>query len=183
MLIAVSGLAGVGKTTAVEHLQATGVGRMIYVGGLIREEVCRRKLSETPENEQLVRVDMRQRIGRDALAQMVISSLGGGMPRETLLLDAICLREEAECYRRNLGLQLVILGLEAKFEVRAARLECRVQRPLTRDELRDRDNFECSNLKLNDVIASADHRLTNEGNLESFRRALDALSAGWPRGA
>lgn len=179
MLIAVTGLAGAGKTTAIRHLEAGGIGRQIYVGAYIQAEVRRRNLEVTAENESIVRDDMRRLFGRDVFANMVVRELGNSVPQEHLLLDAIYVREEADCYRQKLGMQIVILGLEADFELRAERLARRPNRSLTRQQLRDRDTYECETLRIHEVVAAADHRLVNDRDLANFKRMLDALSAEW----
>ena len=53
----------------MEHLEAAGVGRKIYVGGYIQAEVMHRGLPLTAEYEQIVRDDMRRRFGRDIFAR------------------------------------------------------------------------------------------------------------------
>lgn len=179
MLIAVAGLAGAGKTTAVEHLEAAGVGRQIYVGAYIQAELGRRNLPLTAENERFVRDDMRRLFGRDVFAKMVVTELGDAASNQHLLLDAIYAREEADCYRQGLGVRVVILGLDAGFNLRAERLARRPDRPLTREELRERDAYECETLRVHEIVAGADHRLSNEGDLASFRGVLEALSAQW----
>jgi|SRR5215211_126046 len=179
MLIAVAGLAGAGKTTAIEHLEAAGVGRQIYVGAYIQNEVRRRNLSLTAENERFVRDEMRQLFGREVFAKMVVAELGDVASKQHLLLDAIYTREEADCYRQELGIQVLILGLSASFDVRAKRVATRPDRPLTREELRERDAYECETLRVHEIVEAADHRLSNEGDLASFRGVLDALSVEW----
>ena len=179
MLIAVAGLAGVGKTTAIEHLETAGVGHQVYVGAHVQAELRRRNLSPNAENERFIRNHMRDRFGRDVFAKMVVAELGEAVFNQHLLLDAIYAREEADCYRQELGLRVVILGLDAAFDLRAERLAKRMDRPMTRHELRDRDAYEHETLRVHEVVATADHRLSNEGDLASFMVALDALSAEW----
>ncbi len=97
MLIAVAGLAGVGKSTAVKHLETRGFGPCLYVGHYVLEEVRARGLAETAENERQVREALRQDLGRDVLARRALSRHDFSAPWQPVLLDAICLREEAEC--------------------------------------------------------------------------------------
>jgi dephospho-CoA kinase len=179
MLIAVAGLSGAGKTTAVEHLRSRGVGQLVYVGAYVQTELQNRGLTTTPENEQLVRQSLRETRGPDVFAKMVMKDLRGRAESETILLDAICVKEECDFYRSSSSLSVVVIGINASFEARAERLAIRGSRPLTADQLRQRDRFECENLRLEDVLATADHRLTNEASLEAFKRMLDTLTAQW----
>ena len=178
-MIAVAGLSGVGKTTAVEYLQERGVGELVYVGKYVQMEVRDRGLAPTPENEQLVREALRKELGRDALAKKAVADFQGRLHSGAILLDAICVKEEGDYYRSVLGSSVIILGIEAPFEVRAERVSVREMRPLTVDQLQRRDRFERENLRLEEVLAAADHRLTNEDSLEAFKRTLIKLAARW----
>ena len=179
MLIAVAGLSGVGKTTAINHLKDEGVGAEIYVGGYIQNEVSHRGLQLTAENEQFVRKDMRQQFGRDVFAKSVIAEFGDRPLRQNFLLDAIYAREEADCYRKAFGEGLLIIGLSVDFDARALRLATRPNRPLTRAELQKRDAYEREVLLVDEVVAAADLQLSNDGELESFRRVLTDLKVHW----
>ena len=179
MLIAVCGFSGVGKTTALEHLRDCGFGRIYYAGGLVRQEAVARGLELTPEVEKLVRNELRESHGADVFAQRAVKTLLDEPRTQHVLLDAICHPNEAVCYRRAWGAKVVILGLSASFEVRAARLAKRTERPCTATELRLRDEYERRILRLNDVMRDVDHAIANEANIDAFRRELDALMSRW----
>ena len=178
MLIAVAGLAGVGKTTAVGYLESAGVGRPIYVGRYIQDEVKRRGLPINASNERFVRQQIRQQFGLDFIANKVTADLEQIRTNEPILLDAIYVREEAEHYRAVLGRRLIIIGIEADFELRVRRLATRADFPLTPVELVGRDAFDIG-LGVREVVVTADMRLTNEGSLDDFKRSLDGLRERW----
>jgi dephospho-CoA kinase len=179
MLIAVVGFSGAGKTTAVEHLQMRGVGQVVYVGEYIQAEVKARGLALTPDNERLVREAARNEHGLDVFARRAVDDLRNRTASGAILLDAICVKEEGDFYKNVLGSSVVILGIDASFEVRAKRLANRETRPLTADQLQKRDQFERENLRLEEVLATADHRMANEDSLEAFKLTLNNLAAQW----
>jgi dephospho-CoA kinase len=179
MLIAVTGLAGVGKSTAVRHLETRGFGPSLYVGSYVLDELKLRGLAETAENERRVRQDLRDEHGRDVLARRALEDHDFAHEWPPVLLDAICLREEAELYRTTLGRQLCVVGIEASFEVRAGRLSKRQQRSMSPVELAARDQFEFETLGLTEVVARADHKLCNETDLGSFTASLNRLVDRW----
>ncbi|CAN7642354.1 AAA family ATPase [Phenylobacterium sp. LjRoot219] len=182
MLVAVAGLSAAGKTTAVEHLEALGVGRVLYVGRLVHEAVRQQGLTLTPANERRVREELRRREGADVFAARALESLRQSKLSGAPLIDAICVREEADRYRRELSGGLVILAIEADFEKRAARAASRPEKPLDREDLVARDRLECETFRLLDVLAAADHRLSNNGELADFKADLSALAATWRDG-
>src|SRR5688572_30391696 len=99
-LVGVSGLAGAGKTTAVKHLANVADGVVIYLGEAVLQEVRQRGLEETRENERLIRLELRQLEGPDALvkrcADRVRDSLNDKVP---VFIDAIFHRAEFECLK------------------------------------------------------------------------------------
>lgn len=177
MLIAVAGFSGAGKTTAVERLAGHGGGGILYAGGYVLAEVERRGLDKTAASEKAVRAALRDEFGPDVLAVRAIEDVRAMQDGVCILLDAVCLLDERDRYRADLDRKVVILGIEAPFEQRAARLALRKVRPLTSEELQKRDRFEADTLGLGTVLAEADHSLVNRGRLDEFLAELDALAA------
>jgi dephospho-CoA kinase len=116
MLIAVAGLAGAGKTTAIDHLESLGAGKRVYVGGLVLDEVRARGLQVTPENQKLVRLDLRRARGPDAFAvlaaPLVRDILSSGA---NVLLDAIFCVEEYRYFRQLCADPVLLLAISASF--------------------------------------------------------------------
>lgn len=179
MLIAVCGFSGAGKTTALEHIRDSGFGRIRYAGAIVREDVVARGLQLTPETEKQVRNDLRQTHGNDVLARRTVLALADEPQVDHVLLDAICHPDEEACYRRAWGAGVITLGLFAAFEVRAARLATRADRPCTPVQLQARDDYEREELRLDEVMARVDHAIVNEKKVDALRRELDALMARW----
>jgi hypothetical protein len=96
------------------------------VGALVLEEVRARGLQVTPENQKLVRVDLRRARGPDAFAVLAgsqildILSSGGNV-----LLDAIFCVEEYRYVRQLTADPVSLLAISASSDVRAGRLQNR----------------------------------------------------------
>ncbi len=179
MLIAVCGFSGAGKTTALEHFRDSGFGRIHYVGAIVRQEVIDRGMQISPEAEKLVRNELRQTRGADVLARRTVLALADEPQTENVLLDAICHTDETACYRQAWGAKVITLGLIAAFELRAARLATRADRPCTPEQLQARDDYERKQLRLDEVMAGVDHAVVNETGQDALRRELDALMSLW----
>ena len=52
------------------------------------------------------------------------------------------------------------------------RLAQRQSRPLNRDQLAKRDEYETNQLRINDVISAAPKRIVNEGSLDELNQNL-----------
>ena len=176
-LVGVSGLAGSGKTTAVEYLSRLTGGRDIYLGKTVLDEVRARGLSGTRDDERSVRIDLRREKGPAALARpyvdVVAECIGNGIP---VFVDAIFTRGEFNVLASRLPSGSArLLAIDASFGVRCTRLACRAERPFSAEELQKRDNTELKELGTGTVIEAAKYKICNEGTLDEFYGKLAAF--------
>ena len=177
MLVAFSGLAGTGKTTAIDILASNGYGSGIYVGGFVTAEVDRRGMPIGSRSEKLVRESLREEGGMDALARLAVPQIesilnAGG----TAFVDAIYNQEERILYESVFEKQLVCIALETALAERIVRLGKRPDRPLDPPEIEVRDDFELTQLGLGEVIKTSNHLIANNASLEDLKKALVAVA-------
>ncbi|TFI58621.1 hypothetical protein E2493_09385 [Sphingomonas parva] len=178
MLIAATGFAGAGKTTALRYLATLGVGNYFYAGGIVTRAVARRGLPPGPASERLVRDALRAEGGMAALAVCAEPELRALLTSApAVLIDAICNAEEADFYREHFGGEIFLLALDAPFAQRAARLAERPLRPMSARELEARDHYETEKLRLDTVIARADFTLSNTAGMDELKLGLRNLAA------
>jgi dephospho-CoA kinase len=173
-LLGITGYSGAGKTTAIEHLIATcGVDR-IYVGQLIADEVVRLGMPPGPASEKTVRKHLRERDGMEALAVLVAptvrSSLALGRP---VIIDAVCCLQEMEYYRQIFDQDALLVSVSTSFDIRANRLGVRAEKPMTVEELLERDVLENTFLRTDLAIAAASIAICNDGALGELHQLLD----------
>ena len=176
MLIAVSGLAGAGKTTAISFLQKAAVGTLFYVGEYLHHEIRRRGMHVTPDTERRVREDLRARDGMAAMAKLAMPALTERVAVGRVLIDAIYCEEERQFYYERFGERVVVIGIRASMATRASRLVDRPDRPLSVEQLKKRDTYETDKLRIGHVIASANYCLDNESTMTEFERRLEAIA-------
>lgn len=177
MIIAVCGLAGAGKTTTLDVLERLGVGAKVYVGSFVTSEVVRRGLEATPENERLVREELRVASGMAAMAQLAFPTIVGILNAGRIaLVDAIYCIEEYAFYKERCSESVIRIAVKAARHERERRLAARLLRPISADALNKRDEFELSQLGLADVMAAAEHTIVNEGSLNDIERTLQPLA-------
>jgi dephospho-CoA kinase len=175
VLVAVTGFAGAGKTTAIDYLESQLSGTKIYVGGYVCAEMERRNLAPTAENESLVRQAMREEEGADALAKRALPEISQILGSGAALIDAIYLRDEWALYRRSFQDRATLIHIDTCFNTRAVRLSAREARPLTAKELAKRDALERKRFALEAVFDLANFRLPNEDDIPALYRRLDDL--------
>lgn len=180
-LVGVSGLAGAGKSTAVDHLAKLTGGRVIYLGKKVIDEVPARSLPQTRDNECRVRIDLRREKGPAALAipyvDEVTKCFKNGIP---VFIDAIFKQEEFDLLTSHAPSDSArLLAIEASFDIRSERLARRPERPLSADELRKRDTYELNELGIDAIFAAADSTIRNEGTKGEFYASLAELLSSW----
>jgi dephospho-CoA kinase len=156
-LVGVAGLAGAGKTTAVQYLAGLSGGKVVYLGEAVIEEVLARGLPATRENERKVRLELREQNGPAALAMRyadrVTELIASGV---SVFVDAIFVKAEFDLLKsRAPAGSAYLLAIETSFDLRCDRLADRPDRPFSREELAERDKTELLTLGTGEVMAAA----------------------------
>ena len=175
IIVAVTGFSGAGKTTALQQFERQGVGQRIYLGKIVLDEISARNLAVSPSNERLVRLELREKEGPAVLAVRASPAIERCLDAGTnIFIDAIFDIEEYQFLtNRFTNCPLVLLGIQASFEIRSLRVATRAERPITREELKIRDETELSRLKTGNVMNHANYRIDNESTLAMFQEALE----------
>jgi dephospho-CoA kinase len=175
-LIGLCGLAGAGKTTAIDLLEQRGRGVRVYIGAFVTAEVERRGLPPGAISEKQIREDLRVSEGMDALARRALPTIHSILAASrAALLDAIYCAEERDLYLQEFGNRLVTIAVDTSVANRAKRLSVRNQRPLSAFELAERDRYEIDRLGTAEVMDRAAHSLCNDGSLSEFEQTLNKL--------
>jgi len=171
-IVAVSGLCGVGKSTAVSYLARVTGGEVVYFGATVLRVVRDRGLPETSASEQIVRIELRDQHGPAYLAMLEAERMKAILAEgRHVFVDAVYGDEEFD-YLSRLAAGFFLIGIEASFGTRLARLDVRTVRPMTGPQLRERDAVDLTRLKTGNVLAKASIRIDNEGSMAMFEDAL-----------
>jgi dephospho-CoA kinase len=178
-ILVLVGMPGSGKSILAAHLRDIGYS-VIRFGAFIIQEVMRRNLEITPDNEKRVREDLRRQYGMDYCARLALPELikmvEGG---KRVAIDGLYSLGEYETLKTELNNQLVIISIFTPKKLRYSRLAKRKERPLTEEEAEERDLQEVRGIEKAGPIALADFTLLNEGTEEdlflSFDHLLDKL--------
>ncbi len=171
-IIALVGLCGTGKSEACAYLESHGY-TLIYFGGTVVEEVERRGLTVNPENEKLVREDLRSTYGMAAMAHINLPKIRALLLDEhAVAIDGLYSMGELEVLRHEFDDRLKLLAIHAPKTLRYQRLGKRPVRPMTQQQVDDRDLFEVRNLDKAAPIALADAHIVNDGDKTQLQSAL-----------
>lgn len=175
--LALVGMPGAGKTLCAKHLEARGFFQFRF-GGIVVDEVLRRGWAVNPENERIVREELRRAEGMDVMAKRALPHLKSALETHPcIIIDGLYSFSEYKTLRMEFGDKMVLVAVVSARHLRYQRLGRRAERPLTAEEALMRDYAEIERLEKGGSIAIADYTLLNDGEPGDLLDALDALVA------
>jgi dephospho-CoA kinase len=173
LVIAVIGLAGSGKSSAVEFLAERMQAPVVYFGGVVIEEVQRRGLELSETNERMVRESLRREFGMGAIAMTALPAIEHALSaNQVVILDGLYSSAEVEVLDRHLPCPLVTVAVHTARRIRESRMANRKHRPLSAEELLSRDRSEIRLLDKAEPIAMADIHILNDADRPELHREL-----------
>lgn len=174
-ILAFVGLAGSGKSTAVEYLTAKGFPK-VYFGGIIYDAMRQAGIEITPESQTIFREEIREREGKDFVVKRIIDQINDliGAGQHRILADGLYSWTEYKIMKKAFPGELILVAVVAPKKLRHNRLAHRPERPFTDTEANERDWTEIENLEKGGPIAIADHYIINDGDMEKLHAQIDA---------
>lgn len=175
-VIVLVGMPGAGKSYCVEHLTGQGLPS-VYFGGITLDEVKARGLEVNPQNEKLVREDIRAKEGKDAYAKRIIAKIDAlfASGSSAVVADGLYSWTEYKAFKEHYGDKATIISIAADRSLRHKRLSNRPVRPLSEQEVSAREYAEIENLEKGGPIANADYTILNNGSQAELLASLDQV--------
>jgi len=175
-ILAFVGLAGSGKSTAVDHFTQKGYPK-VYFGGVILDAMQEAGIEITAENEKRFREELREKYGKDVVVNRIIEQIRGlaDSGQHRIIADGIYTWTEYKIMKSAFPGELTLVAVVAPRHLRYHRLSQREIRPLTATEAYERDQAEIENLEKGGPIAIADHYIVNSDSIEEFEANLERL--------
>lgn len=173
-IVALVGLTGSGKSTAVDYLTHKGYPK-VYFGGVILDAMTKAGLEHTQENERPFREELREREGKDFVVNRIVTQIRGLIDagQRRIIADGLYTWTEYKILKKEFPGELTVVAVVTPKHLRHHRLTMRPIRPLTTEEANQRDWAEIENLEKGGPIAIADHYIMNDGNLDRFHEQID----------
>ena len=168
-VIAVTGMAGSGKSTFVEMGREEGYDSVV-MGDVVREETARRGLEPTPRNIGRVMLSLREEEGESVIAKRCIPKIRAA--GDVVWIDGVKSLYEVEEFKRVFS-DLVLVAIHASPKTRFKRLfgRKRSDDPESWELFLERDRRELG-VGVGNVIALADYMIVNEGPKGLLRRVF-----------
>ena len=176
-IIALVGLAGSGKSSAVEYLTEKGFPK-IYFGGVIYKAMDEAGIEKTWDNQQQFREEIRRREGKYFVIKRVIKNIHDliNAGQNKIVLDGLYTWSEYKFLKHEFPGQVVVIAIVTPKYLRYQRMAKRIERPMQPHEVDQRDWSEIENLEKGGPIAIADYFIINDGSLEQLHQKIDAAT-------
>ena len=175
-ILAFVGLAGAGKSSAVDYVTGKNIPK-IYFGGIIYKAMEEAGIEVTWESQQKFREEIREREGKDFVVKRAIKEienlLNAGQRR--IVLDGLYTWSEYRILMHSFPGELEVVAIVAPKRIRHRRLALRPERSLTSVEANTRDWAEIENLEKGGPIAIADHYVINDQSIDKLHSDIDEL--------
>ena len=177
-IVAVVGMSGSGKSTAIEYLTERGIPK-VYFGGVIYKAMEEAGIPRTEdgESEKKFREEIRQKEGKDFVVKRVIKStkklIDAGQKR--IVLDGLYSWTEYKILRKEWPTEMTVVAITVPKALRRKRLAERPERPFDAQASAERDRSEIENLEKGGPIAIADYYVDNSGTIPEFHERFAKL--------
>lgn len=183
-IFAIVGMTGSGKTEAADYLEKKGFG-FLRMGQLTLDEVKKRGLSPTEENERPIREELRRVHGPAAFAILNFPKIDALRKNGHVAVDGLYSWSEYKEFEKKYGDDFVCIAVLASPKIRYARLAARKYdakndkdmrfREASEELARARDFAEIEKSEKGGPIAMGHFNIINEGSKEEFYRQLDQM--------
>lgn len=172
--VAVVGMCGSGKSVLCDYFCELGWNK-VYFGGVTMAQLQKAGWEINEVNERKMREQLRKQYGMGAFAILLKDEILQKLERGNVVLDGLYSWTEYKILKDLLGDNLVLLAVVTDCEVRKLRLAKRKVRPLTAQEVDNRDMAEIENSEKGGPIAKADRFVINNGTEEELKEQFNAF--------
>jgi dephospho-CoA kinase len=175
-IVSIVGMTGAGKSEVSRVFEKSGFTRIRF-GDLTDEEMNKRGLKPSEENERLVRELLRKEQGMAAYAKLNLPRIEQALKNSDVVIDGLYSWEEYTYLKERYGEDLYLVAVWSSPRTRYARLSNRSSRRLSLKEAVSRDRAELEHSNKGGPIAVADFTIVNESSLENLRKEAKQVIA------
>jgi dephospho-CoA kinase len=171
-IIAFTGMPASGKSEAVAIAKGKGIP-VVRMGDLVWEETQRQGKTLNDKNVGAVAQAMRKKHHMDVWARRTVEKIRSLKKSPLLVIDGVRNMEEIDYFKKELGMDFLVVSVDAPLELRRKRamLRGRTDDSKNLKDLEERDRREIR-WGLQKVIANADIVIPNNGSLVDFRKQV-----------
>ncbi|MFX0133002.1 MAG: AAA family ATPase [Candidatus Hodarchaeota archaeon] len=165
-VIAICGLPGSGKTTAIEAIEDLGI--VITMGDIIRNEAKKRNLDPSGNNIGKIAKELREKGGPAIIAKKCVDLIKK-KNAEIIFVDGVRSLPEVNIFRKFWKFPIIAIILDEKKRFKRLFERGRSDDPKSLQDLKHRDNREIE-FGLDKVLESADYKILNNSSIEELKK-------------
>ena len=165
-ILAIVGLPGSGKTTAIEAIKDLGI--VVTMGDIVRNEAKRRNIKPSGPNLGSIAKELRERGGPDIIAKQCVDLINN-MKVEIIFIDGIRSLAEVSIFRKFWKFPIIAIIVNEKKRLRRLFKRSRSDDPKNLDELKERDMRELK-FGLDKVLKEADYKIKNNSTIDNLKK-------------
>lgn len=172
-LVAIVGMCGSGKSIATLFFESKGYSK-IYFGGITYEKMKEENIPYTPENDNKMRVKIRDEYGMGAYAILSLPKIKEQIKKSNVVIDGLYSWDEYKILKDEFP-HIKLIAIVVDKEIRYERLKNRINRNYSIDESIKRDLNEIEKTAKGGPIAYADYFILNNYSLEEYKKKLENI--------
>jgi dephospho-CoA kinase len=167
-VIAICGLPGSGKTTAIEAIKDLGI--IVTMGDVVRNEVKIRNLEPTGNNIGKIAKDLREKNGPAIIAEKCVELIKK-KNEEIIFVDGVRSVSEVMVFRKYWKFPIIAIVIDEEKRFKHLFERNRSDDPKSLEDLKDRDKREIE-FGLGEVLEIADYRIYNNSSIEDLEKKI-----------
>lgn len=171
-IIAVVGMCGSGKSVATELFEKHGYQR-VYFGKVTFDILKERGIERTEDNERMIREELRASGDKGIYAKIYLPKIREFYAKGNVVIESMYSWSEYKYVKQEFGENFKVLCIATDAPLRYARLKNRDYRGQTLEESLSRDYTEIENIEKGGPISIADHYITNNADVETFKAEVE----------
>jgi len=177
LIICLTGMPGAGKTTIAEGLKSKGFDK-ITMGDAVRLEATRRKIEPTGPNLGKIMIELRERNGPGAVAELIVNDIKNSKS-DVILVDGVRSLAEVEILKKIGTVKILAIHASGDTRYRFLTGRGRSDAPSDRDDFTKRDSREIG-VGMSESIALADETISNNNmTIEELVDTAYHVIKGW----
>lgn len=172
-LVAIVGMCGSGKSIATLFFESKGYSK-IYFGGITYEKMKEENIPYTPENDNKMRVKIRNEYGMGAYAILSLPKIKEQIKKSNVVIDGLYSWDEYKILKDEFP-HIKLIAIVVDKEIRYERLKNRINRNYSTNESIKRDLNEIEKIAKGGPIAYADYFILNNYSLEEYKEKLENI--------
>ena len=181
LIVCLTGMPGAGKSTVVAKLKDLDY-QTISLGDGVRAEAKRQNLQPTGENLGKIMLELRQKNGPGAVAELIKTSIQNSS-HKIIIIDGIRSIHEINVLKEAGAVKLLAVKASPDTRFNFLSERQRSDDPLTREKFEERDNREIG-VGLEEIIELADETIENNNvTIEQMVDSAIKIFQNWLAGA